>query len=122
MTTGNFYQNPTTKNCWVFCPSCNRCQDKGRYTKCGSCSGRYDPKGCIDPDKDDYCDCKNGILRWKTKEGRILMTRFKTNPFKGEVKYIKKSQDERDWDSYVKDMREKMDDPNWNPITIFDED
>lgn len=122
MATGNFYQNPTTKECWVFCSSCNRCQDKGRYTKCNGCSGRYDPKGCIEPDRDDYCDCKNGVLRWKTKEGKLLMTRFKTNPFKGQVTYVKKSQDERDWDSYVKDMREKMDDPNWNPITIFDED
>jgi hypothetical protein len=50
------------------------------------------------------------------------MTRFKTNPFKGEVKYEKKSEDERDWDSYVNDMREKMNDPNWNPITIVNED
>jgi len=49
------------------------------------------------------------------------MTRFKTNPFKSKVKYVKKSEDERDWDSYVKDMREKMDDPNWNPISIYEE-
>jgi hypothetical protein len=49
------------------------------------------------------------------------MVRFKTNPFKGEVKYSKKSQDERDWDSYVNDMREKMDDPNFNPVTIYEE-
>ena len=37
-------------------------------------------------------------------------------------KYEKKSEDERDWDSYVADMREKMDDPNWNPIAIYEED
>jgi hypothetical protein len=121
MTTGNFYTNPSTKHCWVFCPSCNRCQDKGRYTKCNGCSGRFDPKGCIDADPDDFCDCKNGVLRWRTQSGKLVMVRFKTNPFKGEVKYSKKSQDERDWDSYVNDMREKMDDPNFNPVTIYEE-
>ena len=114
--------NPVKKDCWTFCSSCNRCQDKGRYTKCGDCSGRYDPNLTTDPDPDDFCDCKNGNLRWKTKQGKLLMTRFKTNPFKGKVTYEKKSEDERDWDSYVKDMREKMGDPNWNPITIVDED
>ncbi len=122
MTIKGTYKNPTENPCWIFCPSCNRCQDKGRYTKCNGCSGRFDPEGIIDPDKDDYCDCKNGNLRWKTKQGKLLMTRFKTNPFKGTVKYEKKSEDERDWDSYVADMREKLDDPNWNPITIVDED
>lgn len=122
MSAKGTYKNPTEKPCWVFCSSCNRCQDKGRYTKCGSCSGRYDPEGRIDPHIDDFCDCKNGVLRWRTQEGRLLMTRFKSNPFKGEVRYEKKSEDERDWDSYVNDMREKLNDPNWNPITIIDED
>lgn len=122
MTLPGTYQNPAAKPCWTFCSSCNRCQDKGRYTKCNSCSGRYDPLGKIDPNQEDFCDCKNGILRWKTQEGRLILTRFKTNPFKGEVKYEKKSEDERDWDSYVSDMREKMDDPNFNPITVYEED
>lgn len=122
MTIKGTYKNPTENPCWVFCPSCNRCQDKGRYTKCKGCSGRFDPEGVIDPDIDDYCDCKNGNLRWKTKQGKLLMTRFRTNPFKGTVKYEKKSEDERDWDSYVKDMREKLNDPNWDPIAIVDED
>lgn len=121
MTTRNFYQNPSTKPCWNFCPSCNRCQDKGRYSKCTSCSGRYDPNGNIDADPDDYCDCKNGVLRWKTQQGKLVHVRFKSNPFKAKVKYEKKSQDERDWDSYIKDMREKMDDPNFNPISIYEE-
>lgn len=122
MTTKNFYKNPSTKDCWIFCSSCNRCQDKGRYTKCNQCSGRYDPNGSIDPHPEDYCDCKNGVLRWRTQQGKLIMTKFKSNPFAGKVKYLKQSQDERDWDSYVKDMREKMNDPNWNPITIVDED
>lgn len=122
MTLPGTYQNPSTKPCWTFCSSCNRCQDKGRYSKCGDCSGRYDPLGKTDPHPDDFCDCKNGVLRWRTQEGRLIITRFKSNPFKGKVNYEKKTQDERDWDSYVKDMREKLGDPNFNPITIVDED
>ncbi len=122
MSAKGSYKNPTENPCWIFCASCNRCQDKGRYSKCKSCSGRYDPEGKIDPHPDDFCDCKNGVLRWRTQEGRLVMTRFKSNPFKGTVKYEKKSEDERDWDSYVKDMREKLNNPNWNPITIVDED
>lgn len=122
MAAKGTYKNPTDKDCWVFCTSCNRCQDKGKYSKCNGCSGRYDPEGRMDPHSEDFCDCKNGVLRWKTQQGKVIMTRFKTNPFKGEVKYEKKSEDERDWDSYVNDMREKMNDPNWNPITIVNED
>lgn len=122
MTIKGTYKNPVDNWCWVFCSSCNRCQDKGRYTKCSGCSGRYDPEGIIDPDPSDYCDCKNGTLRWRTKQGKLIMTKFKSNPFKGTVKYEKKSEDERDWESYVNDMREKLNDPNWNPITIVDED
>ena len=61
-------------------------------------------------------------MRWRTQEGKLIITRFKSNPFKGKVNYEKKTQDERDWDSYVKDMREKLGDPNFNPITIVDED
>jgi hypothetical protein len=113
--------NPTDRWCWVFCPSCNRCQDKGRYTKCNGCSGRYDPELIIKADSEDFCDCKNGTLRWKTQQGKLVMTKFKSNPFKSQVKYEKKSDDERDWDSYVKDMREKLNDPNWDPITYYED-
>lgn len=115
------YKNATDNDCWTLCTSCSRCGDKGRYTKCKGCSGRYDPLGKTEPDPQDFCDCKNGVLRWKTQEGKLIMTRFKTNPFKGQVKYEQKSEDERDWDSYVNDMREKMDDPNFNPITITED-
>ena len=112
------FQNPTEKDCWKYCLSCGRCENKERYTKCNGCSGRYDPQGMIEPCQDDYCDCRNGILRWKTQQGRLVITRFKSNPYAGTVKIDKKSEDERDWDSYVNDMRNKMGDPNWNPITI----
>jgi hypothetical protein len=119
MTINGTYENPSNKPCWVYCGSCGRCGDKGRYTKCNKCSGRYDPNGKIDVNNDDFCDCKNGVLRWKTKQGRLIVTRFKSNPFAGKVSYEKKSQDEMDWDSYVSDMRNKMGDPNWNPITYY---
>jgi hypothetical protein len=119
MAANGSYKNPTDKSCWVFCRSCNRCADKGKYNKCKGCSGRYDPHGKIDPDQDDFCDCKNGVLRWKTKEGRLIVTKFKTNPFAGVVHYEKKSQDERDWDSFVSDTREKLGDPDWYPITYY---
>jgi hypothetical protein len=122
MAADGSYQNPSNKDCWTYCTSCSRCADKGRYTHCNKCSGRFDPKGKIEVHPEDFCDCKNGTLRWRTQEGRIIMTKFKSNPFKGQVKYEQKSEDERDWDSYVSDMREKMDDPTWNPITIVDED
>jgi len=121
MAAKGSYKNPVEKDCWNFCFSCNRCQDKGRYTKCNGCSGRFDPEGIIDVDNQDFCDCKNGNLRWKTKEGKLILIKFKSNPFKGEVKYEKKSEDERDWDSYVRDMREKLNDPTWDPITITGE-
>lgn len=122
MSAAGSYENPSSKACWSFCSSCNRCQDKGKYSKCGECSGRYDPLGRTDPHSDDFCDCKNGVLRWRTSQGKLIMTRFKSNPFKGKVNYEKKTEDERDWNSYVRDMREKLDDPNFNPITIIDED
>lgn len=122
MAAAGSFKNPAERDCWRYCFSCSRCADKGKYDKCRSCSGRFDPRGVIEHHPDDFCDCRNGVLRWRTQEGRLIITRFKSNPFKGKVNYVKKTQDERDWDSYVNDMREKMDDPTWNPITIVDED
>ena len=46
--------NPTEKWCWNFCMSCSRCGDKGRYSHCQSCSGRYDPKLVIPSDDEDF--------------------------------------------------------------------
>jgi hypothetical protein len=31
-----------------------------------------------------------------------------------------KTQDEKDWESYVHDLREKLDNPNYDPIMIDD--
>jgi hypothetical protein len=122
MAAAGSFKNPSEKDCWKYCFSCGRCENKTRYTKCNGCSGRYDPTGVIEQHAEDYCDCRNGVLRWRTQQGRIIITKFKSNPYAGSVTYEKKSEDERDWDSYVNDMREKMNDPNWNPITITGED
>lgn len=122
MAANGSFKNPSEKDCWRYCVSCARCADKGRYSKCKGCSGRFDPRGVIETHPDDFCDCANGTLRWRTQNGRLIITKFKTNPYMGKVTYSKKSEDERDWDSYVNDMREKMNDPDWNPITIIEED
>lgn len=122
MAAAGSYQNPTEKQCWSYCFSCGRCEDKGRFTKCKGCSGRYDPQGRIEPHPEDFCDCRNGTLRWKTQTGKVIITKFRSNPYAGSVTYEKKSEDERDWESYLKDMREKMNDPDWNPMTIVGED
>lgn len=120
MAANGSYANPAYKNCWETCQSCYRCARKGEFSKCNSCSGRFDLNGCTDPDPDDFCDCRNGVLRYKRRNGQLVVTRFKTNPFKGEIKQATKTQDEADWDSYVHDLREKFDNPDYNPIEIVD--
>ena len=113
--------NPTHKSCWVFCSCCNRCQDKGRYSKCSDCSGRYDPKLKIMPDPDDYCDCKNGILRWRArKTDQMIIVKYNRNPFGGKALTDQVTEDERDWNAYLYDLREKMDNPFFNPIQYED--
>lgn len=114
------FRNPTEKWCWVTCASCFRCHDKGRYPSCGSCSGRSEALRVIEPDPDDYCDCRNGILRYRTKSGRFIMRKFMSNPYKGEVKTDAETQDERDWNAFIDEKREKMDDPTWDPIQMMD--
>ena len=112
-------RNPSTKECWSTCASCVRCIDKGRYTKCNECSGRHDPYNKAVADPDDYCDCRNGVLRWRTQQGQLIISRLKQNPYKGEIKREENTQDQRDWDSYIRDMSEKFDDPHFNPISLY---
>ena len=120
LTSVGSYENPADKVCWSYCTSCGRCENKGAYSKCGGCSGRYDPQGQRHPDRDDYCRCKQGILQWVTKEGRLTQVQFKSDPFAAVVKYEKIDQDEADWESYLKDTREKLDDEHWDPIKFDD--
>ena len=114
------YLDPTLKHCWQNCTSCGRCKNKGSRAACNSCSGRVDPEGKKVPCVDDYCRCAEGILQWVTTEGKLLQVRLKSNPYAGTVKYEKQDEDEADWESYVHDMREKYDNPNWDPVQFTD--
>lgn len=110
-------RNPSDKSCWRACSACFKCEDKGRYASCVTCSGRHDPKGRFVPDSRVYCDCKNGVLRHMTQEGRLIVTAFKQDPFSaGGVSVAHQTQDERDWESYLQQTREALDDPYWDPI------
>lgn len=110
------FENASEKDCWQTCASCYRCKNKTRYTKCAGCSGRHDPYGQMGPDLDDYCDCTQGVLRWRTKSGKLTITRMKSDPFAGQMLTERDTVDERDWNAYLQDVREKMDNPTWDPI------
>ena len=121
MAAPGSYENASHKPCWETCSACFRCKNKGRYTKCNQCSGRHDPSGHLGPDLDDYCDCVNGILRWRDRQGRLIISKYKSNPFKAEIIVQKETEDERDWNAYLKDCREKMDNPTWDLIVITEQ-
>lgn len=121
MAAPGTYANPSHKTCWNTCKACFRCENKGSKAECVLCSGRHDPFGHVDPDRDDYCDCKNGVLRWRTQKGQLVISKYASNPFAGKVSTERETQDERDWNQYLNDMRERLDNPNWNPISIEDE-
>lgn len=112
--------NPSDKSCFALCKSCYRCGDKGRYAKCQTCSGRHDPFEKIPEDPDDFCQCTQGVLRWKTRNGKLIIRRMKNDPFAGQVITQSKTQDERDWENYLVDLRERMDDETYNPIIVED--
>lgn len=115
------YPNASHKWCWETCTACFRCSNKGRYTACAGCSGRHDPSGCAGPDIDDYCDCKNGILRWRArKTDQMIIVKYNRNPFNGTALKEQVTDDERDWNAYLYDLREKMDNPTFNPIQYED--
>ena len=122
LTSPGSYENPADKPCWEYCTSCGRCEKKGT-SACpyrNTCSGRFDPKGVRIAHPDDSCRCKEGVLQWVTQDGKLAQSRFLSNPFSGIVKYEGKTQDEIDWEDYLKDAREKLDDPDWDPIQFTD--
>lgn len=114
-----YRENPVNLPCWETCTACGRCKNKGRYAKCQSCSGRNDPTCAKDPHPDDFCDCRNGILRWITKQGRLIIVKYKSNPYKTDIYKNHQTQDERDYESYLNDMRERLDDPTYDPIEFY---
>lgn len=120
MAAPGTYKNPALKQCWETCGACGRC-DKKDTNACperGRCSGRFDPQGVIDYIQEDWCDCKNGVLRWKPKQGRTIVVRYTHNPFGGKVNMRQATQDESDWEAYLNDQREKLNDPHFNPVKV----
>lgn len=116
------YKDPVERSCWVACPSCFRCEKKGT-TACplpNSCSGRPDKLGIREPHPDDFCDCKNGVMRWITKEGRLIVRRYQSSPFTNNIMTDAETEDERDWNAYVREKREQFDDPTYDPVRIVD--
>lgn len=119
-TAKGTYRDPVTRPCWVACSSCLRCEKKGTSAcpKPNTCSGRPDREGMRVPHPDDYCECKVGVMRWVTKEERVIIRRFLSNPFKGHVQTDAVSEDERDWNAFVTEKREQFNNPDWDPISI----
>lgn len=114
--------NPIDRFCFRLCRSCYRCADKGTRDQCGSCSGRNDPQEKHDPhDVDDYCRCAEGVMQYRTSKGNLLQIRFPRDPFKGEIKREGQTEDERDWESYLNEQRERFDDEHWDPVQFYDD-
>lgn len=121
MYSGSIYRNPSTLPCFSLCSSCFRCEDKGKYEKCNRCSGRHDPLGKKDPyDDRDRCRCREGILQIRLKNGQLMVRQFQSSPYGGEVQTDAESQDERDWNSFISEKREQLDDPTYDPIQFED--
>lgn len=120
MASKGYYRNPTTRPCWETCQACYRCAAKGTRAACSSCSGRHDIGGTVDPHPDDICRCTEGILQYVKENGKMVQVRYKTNPFKGEVMMKKKTQDERDWEAYLNELRERFDNAFYDPIEVTD--
>lgn len=69
----------------------------------------------------DTCRCTDGILQWRTKTGNLIRVPYRTNPFKrGTIEFLGQSPDERDWESYKQEMREKFDDEHWDPVQFYE--
>ena len=114
------YRNPLNKPCWKTCMSCGRCANKGTRPDCTGCSGRVDEYGQKVPHIDDYCRCAEGILQLVAKNGKLYQVRMTNNPFGGSVKTDNKTEDERDYESYLAQKREHLDDSSWDGV-VFDD-
>lgn len=121
-TSRGTYTDPASRSCFVACASCHRC-DRRAHDGCplpNSCSGRPDPEGMRIPHPDDLCRCKEGTMVWVTKEGRVITRKYKSSPFESQVKTDTQNQDDRDWSAYLNEQRERLDNPEWDPIQFTD--
>lgn len=118
------YEDPAKKYCFEQCTSCFRCDRKRELSgchNCKGCSGRPDPLGFVDPIDDDYCDCRNGKLRWVRRNGEVIIRDLTSNPFKGEVDFVAESRDEADWRAWRNEQAEKLGIEGYDPIKVYEE-
>lgn len=122
MAAKGTYRNPVERSCFEPCMACSRCE-KRSTSACpapNTCSGRPDREGMRDPHPDDLCFCKQGIMRWVTKQDRLIIRKYETNPFKSEVKTDAVTPDEEDWNRYLGEQRELRNDEHWDPVKFND--
>jgi len=50
----------------------------------------------------------------------MIIRRYVTNPFQGKFKTDGETSDERDWNQYINENREKYDDEHWDPVRFGD--
>lgn len=105
------------QSCFKLCRSCGRCDSKGKWAKCNSCNGRSTRERPAD--RDDYCRCTEGIMQLVTKNGRFIQRKFLSDPFAGRVITDAETEDERDWNTYLAEKREQLDDPTYDPIRPY---
>lgn len=120
MAANGTYENPADKRCWETCQGCYRCAAKGTRLACRGCSGRFDLHGVTDPIEDDRCRCTEGILQYVKKDATFVQIKYRINPFKGKVLQIEKTEDERDWEAYLNELRERFEDEHYDPIQAQD--
>lgn len=58
-------------------------------------------------------------MQYRVK-GWLIRRRFNTSPFAGTVKTDVETKDEQQWNAYVDDMREMLNDESWDPVTYED--
>lgn len=72
------------------------------------------------PNRDHYCECKEGVMRWVTKKGYLIIRRYESDPFKKNIVTDAKTQDDRDWDAYIQEKREALNDELYDPLSFND--
>ena len=55
-----------------------------------------------------------------TKQNRLIIRRFKSNPFRGSITTDAVNPDERDWNAFVTEKREQFNDPMYDPLRFSD--
>jgi hypothetical protein len=59
-------------------------------------------------------------MQYRLQTGKMLIRQFSHNPFQGGVQQVRESEDERDWNAYLKSERERRGDPSWDAVQFQD--